>query len=602
MKPAAVTRRWSRLGLRREVLLLLPVVLLLLVVLSVFTLFSYRNGVLRLLAERRAEAARLARGVAQLLAQGRNAPTAELQRIEPLVRGASLLDRDGAVLAAVGEIPNADLPRFLGRRQAESRDALDLDDPNAELVVGVAPLGAAAQRRYVRVDLAGEALAVEVRALRILTPSVLLLDGALVMLALLFLKHLLAPYETLLDRARRAGQAEGGQDEVEFLLSTFERALASLAQRGAADADGEGDLAALERTLSASLQSGLLLLDRRGRVLSLNPVGAELLGLADTSPGQTLEELLAAEPELLVPLAAGVRSGESLARQECTLRGGRTVGFTLHPLRRDDGEARGFLVLFADLTEARRKSEEGRLAESLAQLGELAGGVAHELRNSLATLRGYLTLIERNPEEEALEDYLSEIRRETDHLGRVLEDFLAFARPGSMRLEETPLGALIDRAVADPALAGVAVRVRSTGDRSLRMRIDAQLLERALRNLLHNAAQAEREAGRSGPVEVSVELAAEGIEIAVEDRGAGILPELRDRLFHPFVTGRRGGVGLGLALTQRIVVLHGGRVRLEDRPGGGARATLSLPNDKIVTIGNAAPSIEDPPSGPKGAA
>lgn len=602
MTVATVTRRWSRLGLRREVLLLLPVVLLLLVVLSVFTLFSYRNGVVRLLAERRGEAARLARGLAQLLAEGRNAPTAELRRIEPLVRGASLLDRDGTVLAAVGEIPNADLSRFLGRRQGAGGDALDLDDPNAELIVGVAPLGAGAQRRYVRVDLAGEALAAEVRALRILTPSVLLLDGALVMLALLFLKHLLVPYETLLDRARRVGHAEGDQDEIEFLLSTFERALASLAQRGAGDADGEGDLAALERTLSASLQSGLLLLDRHGRVLSLNPVGAELLGVADASPGQTLEELLAAEPELLAPLAAGVRRGESLARQESTLRGGRTVGFTLHPLRRDDGEARGFLVLFADLTEVLRKSEEGRLAESLAQLGELAGGVAHELRNSLATLRGYLTLIDRNPEEEALEDYLSEIRRETDHLGRVLEDFLAFARPGSMRLEEAPLGALIDRAVADPALAGFAVQVRPAGDRSLRMRIDAQLLERALRNLLHNAAQAEREAGRYGPIEVSVELSAEGVEVAVEDRGAGIQPELRDRLFHPFVTGRRGGVGLGLALTQRIIVLHGGRVRLEDRPGGGARAALFLPADKIVTTGNIPPPVEGSPPVPDSSA
>ena len=121
------------------------------------------------------------------------------------------------------------------------------------------------------------------------------------------------------------------------------------------------------------------------------------------------------------------------------------------------------------------------------------------------------------------------------------------------------------------------------------LRGDPQLLERAVRNLLHNAVQAEREAGRSGPVEVSVVLQPEGVEVAVADRGPGLPAEIRERLFHPFATGRPGGVGLGLALAHRIVVLHGGRIRLEDRPGGGTQALLSFPRDTIVTIGS------DPP-------
>jgi signal transduction histidine kinase len=260
-----------------------------------------------------------------------------------------------------------------------------------------------------------------------------------------------------------------------------------------------------------------------------------------------------------------------------------TVGLTVHPLRRDDGEVRGLLVLFADLTEARRRAEEGRLAESLAQLGEMAGGVAHELRNGLATLRGYLTLIERRPDEDSIADFLSEIRGEADHLERVLQDFLSFARPGTARVQELSLVRLLQRAAADPALDGVAVRVAGE---DVVLRGDPQLLERAVRNLLHNAAQAEREAGRRGPVEVAVALEPEGVEIAIEDRGPGLPEEIRARLFHPFATGRRGGVGLGLALAHRIVVLHGGRIRLDDRPGGGTRALLSFPRDTIVTISN----------------
>jgi signal transduction histidine kinase len=248
---------------------------------------------------------------------------------------------------------------------------------------------------------------------------------------------------------------------------------------------------------------------------------------------------------------------------------------------------RGWLVLFADLTEVQRRAGESRLAESLASLGEMAGGVAHELRNSLATLRGYLTLIERRPDEESIADYLAEIRREADHLERVLQDFLAFARPGTARLEEVDLADLARRAAADPSLAGVEVRVRPAVE--ARLRGDAQLLERALRNLVHNAAQAQAEAGAEGPVEIGIDRLDDGVELAVEDRGPGVSEEVRERLFHPFATGRRGGVGLGLALAHRIVTLHGGRIRLEDRPGGGTRALLFFPADTIVTSGNQEP-------------
>ncbi|HEX4960123.1 MAG TPA: ATP-binding protein, partial [Thermoanaerobaculia bacterium] len=394
-----------------------------------------------------------------------------------------------------------------------------------------------------------------------------------------------------LARARQVGASERGGNEVEVILTAFEQALATLS--AGREAAGEDDIAALERTLSSSLQSGLLLLDREGRVLALNPVGAALLGTELPEPATPLAEVLAGQPELLAALAAAVAEGSSPQRQEHSVHRGRetlTVGLTVHPLRRDDGAVRGHLVLFADLTEVQRQQEEGRLAESLARLGEMAGGVAHELRNSLATLRGYLTLIERRPDEDSIADFLSEIRHEADHLERVLADFLSFARPGTARPVELSLTRLLARAAADPALAGVEVQVRGDPAGDPVLRGDPQLLERAVRNLLHNAAQAEREAGRAGPVEISVALEAEGgVEVAIADRGPGLPAEIRERLFHPFATARPGGVGLGLALAHRIVVLHGGRIRLEDRPGGGTLALLTFPRDTIVTMSNQEP-------------
>jgi signal transduction histidine kinase len=580
-----------RLGLRREVLILLPVALLLLVVLSTFTLLSYRNAIALLAAERQQEAARTAESIADRLAASPRIAVPDplvLRALAPAARGIALVAPGGEAVAELGELPAGGLLEPLGDRLITQPIGIGPNGASPDAVIGFAPLSLAAGRRFVRVDLAAGVLARQRRGLAVLTVAVLAINAGLAVLLLFFLRHLLAPWETLLARARQAGGAGlAEEDEIDFLLGTFDRALTALAVRPGPSA--EDDIAALERTLSASLRSGLLLIDREGHVLALNAVGAALLGTDLAEPGVPLGRVLADQPELLEILTEAVAEGTAPQRQECTVRPGRdasatlTVGLTVHPLRRDDGELRGLLVLFADLTAAQRRAEEGRLAESLAQLGEMAGGVAHELRNGLATLRGYLTLIERRPDEDSIADFLSEIRGEADHLERVLQDFLSFARPGTARVRELSLLRLLQRAAADPALNGIEVHVRGE---EVVLRGDPQLLERAVRNLLHNAAQAESEVGRKGPIEIAVTPEEEGIEIAIEDRGPGLPDEIRARLFHPFATGRRGGVGLGLALAHRIVVLHGGRIRLEDRPGGGTRAVLFFPRDTIVTMSN----------------
>lgn len=580
MTAGAEAVRW-RLGLRREVLILLPVALLLLVVLSTFTLLSYRNAISLLATERQEEAARLARTVAERLAAEPVPDGATLGLLAPSARGVALLDEAGRPLAANGELPLSDLlSPVAGVKVLMPLGVGPQEDTDA--VSGFAPLTGREGGRFVRVDLAAGGLARQLRGLRILSAVVLTINGALVVLVVLFIRHLMAPFERLLERAKEMSRPAAGEGEIEFLVATFERGLAGLAERREDD-----DFAAIERTLVASLQSGLLLLDREACVLAANSLGTELLGIGAFAPGTPVSELLRDQPEMSGLLSGAVLHGGGLQRRECSIRVGevpRILGLTLHPLRRDDGEPRGYLVLFADLTEARQRAEESRLSESLVWLSELAGGVAHELRNSLATLRGYLTLIDRRPADGSIADYLGEIRGEADHLQRVLEDFLSFARPGSARIQEVDLLPLVLRAAADPALGGFGVQVQGA-EPGLRMRGDAQLLERTIRNLLHNAVQAEREAGGSGPVVVRVQEGEDGLEIAVEDRGRGVNPEIRDRLFHPFVTGRAGGVGLGLALAQRIVVLHHGRIRLDEREGGGTRAVIVFPTGSFPSDG-----------------
>lgn len=568
--------RW-RLGLRSEIAVLIPVALLLFVLLSTFTLFAYRNALALLTEERRGEAARLAGALAEHVARGGETRAERLSPFAPTALGVAILDAQARPLSVAGEIETPSLAPPLAGMASDRTAGLGPGGAIPDRVAGFAALGEGSRRRIVRVDLAAETLARQHAAVGILTVVVIAVDAGLMILLVLFTRRALAPYEALLARARQAGGlAREGGDEVTDLVATFERAVTALAQ-----SQPEGDeIQVLERTLTASLQSGLLLLDAQGNVLAVNPVGAALLGVAPPPAGSVpLSRLLGGQPELLRLLQAAVEHGTEIRRAECTIAGpsgAQTLGLTAHPLRREGGAIRGLLVLFADLTEARQRASEDRIAESLAQLAELAAGIAHELRNSLATVRGYLSLVERSRDAEVLATYLQEIRGEADHLERVLDDFLSFARPGSVRMEPFPLARVLARVAADPALAGAPVEL-AAGEAPW-ISGDGQLIERALRNLVRNAA----EANPGGRVEINLQRTEEGWEIAVEDRGPGVPREIRDRLFHPFVTARPGGVGLGLSLSHRIVVMHHGRLRLEDREGGGTRAVLTLPGDLEV--------------------
>ncbi len=597
-------RRPQKLGARREILILLPATLLLLVLISTFTLLSLRSALLRWRDERRDEAGAIAGRLVRELGEegariGLTPGEGLLVRLAEPVRalGGSLgiIDRGGTVIAQVGPFS---APGRAGENSASIAPGPEIATSGplgqeGDLVVARAPLGGAAPGRslVLVVELPGAVLANQLRAVRWLLIFVLPVNAALLLLALFSLQQILGPWERLLARAEQAGSARSkDQDEVDFLLATFERALAGTPGSAPREA-GEDDLAALERTLAPSLQSGLLLLDREGEVLALNELGAELLGLPVVRPGPEagpqVGELLAGRPEVLSLVASAVRSGTGVQRQEVSVlspsggpadgTGGRrvTLGLSIHPLRRVDGDVRGHLVLFADLTAVRQQREHTRVAEGLAQLGEMAAGVAHELRNGLATLRGYLTLIDRRPDGESVAEYLAEMRREADHLERFASDFLEFARPGAARLQPVPLDELVARAARDPALEGVAVRVG--GERDLIALGDEPLLARALRNLLLNAAQAMRRGESDEPLMVEALRTSDGaLAVEISDRGPGLPAEVRDRLYQPFVTGRPGGVGLGLSLAFRIASLHGGTLDLADRAGGGTVATLRL--------------------------
>jgi len=237
--------------------------------------------------------------------------------------------------------------------------------------------------------------------------------------------------------------------------------------------------------------------------------------------------------------------------------------------------------------ELREKNKQLERRERLAALGEMAAGVAHEIRNPLGGIGLYASLLERDlADRPAQQEIARRISAGVQNLESIVRDILAFAGGAEPRFESTCLGAIVDAVVSQAAarIESGGIQLTVDGDlREERAHCDAGQIERALANLLFNAIDA---AGEGGQVWIRQErgrrerAGAGRVAIVVEDNGPGVPAEIAGRIFNPFFTTKHLGTGLGLAIVHRIAEAHGGHVGVELRPGGGARFVLELPAAK----------------------
>jgi two-component system sensor histidine kinase PilS (NtrC family) len=336
----------------------------------------------------------------------------------------------------------------------------------------------------------------------------------------------------------------------------------------------EGDLAAitaLHEAIVQSVASGLVTIDRAGAVTFLNRAGEQITGIsAEVVRGKPAGAWLDA-----------FQPGESRGETDfVNARGERLrLGYTLFPLADASGGPLGKAVIFQDLTGLRAMEEAMKRSELLADLGKLAAGLAHELRNPLASMTGSIELLRGGLQLSAEDARLMDIvLREAARLEQLVSRFLAFSRP------EPPRPAAFDLAEAaretlevfghDPGAARVRFEPR------LRLTMvwgDADQLRQVMWNLLGNAVQAVAAREDGGRVTVTCEPAGAGALLRVEDDGPGIAPEDLAQIFRPFFTRKPRGTGLGLALVQRIVDAHGGSIGVDSVPGRGAQFTVRLP-------------------------
>jgi signal transduction histidine kinase len=329
-----------------------------------------------------------------------------------------------------------------------------------------------------------------------------------------------------------------------------------------------------------SLSSGLLVVASDGRLRILNPAGRRLLNLHETALMRMYRDILPAP--LGEVIEECLRSGEPIIRRQLLVgSAGHSpayLGISVSPLADGLGSSHGVICLFTDLTPVIEMQEQLRLKESLAQVGELTAGIAHEFRNGLATIHGYARLLDLKAVPPPFHPHVQGIRQETEALGEVVTNFLNFARPSQLTLSPIDLRAIADRAAEEVRVEARAHGgdVKITGDFPV-IEGDDVLLRQAFSNLLRNAVEACVDAAIAPQVIVDGHVEAGHVRVLVEDNGPGIPADDRERIFRPFVSTKGRGTGLGLALVQKIIVTHNGRIQVNAAPAGGASFQIVLP-------------------------
>ena len=251
------------------------------------------------------------------------------------------------------------------------------------------------------------------------------------------------------------------------------------------------------------------------------------------------------------------------------------VDTTIVPLLKADGKPHQYLAIRSDITQ--RKAVEQQLADqaALAQLGQLATVVAHEVRNPLAGVKGSLQVLRSRPaidpdDKRVIDVMISRL----DALNNKVEDILRFARPRTPVLDSVDVRPVIIDAMAsaEAAMDGQCAGIQ-VPEATAVVRADREMLRAVLLNLLLNACQS----GSSTPIEVRVGGTGSACAIDIADRGTGFGDTDPEQLFQAFHTTKKSGTGLGLAIVRRLVSLQGGTIVLVPREGGGAVARLTLP-------------------------
>ncbi|MDA3786760.1 MAG: ATP-binding protein [Deltaproteobacteria bacterium] len=328
-----------------------------------------------------------------------------------------------------------------------------------------------------------------------------------------------------------------------------------------------------------SMPAGLITLDRLGRIVSWNAKAAELAGRSFTPLGhQRLDEVFPHWPPDLLDHDPPLLE----APLECLHEHGERIPVKVSGSRLKDQEGRemGTVLILRDISVIRDKESQVERSRRLAALGQMAAGIAHEIRNPLGTLRGFAHYFKGQcGTDESGREYAELMIGEVDRLNHIISALLQFARPRDPDFQEIDPCVLLAKAAHllehDFAAQGQALHLACA--EKMTLQADPDLLLQVLINLLKNSMAAT-------PAEGAVELGAcrekGGVRIWVQDSGTGMSEEEQEKMFDPFFTTKKSGTGLGLAVSHQIIEQHQGRFEVISAPARGTRIDILLPAER----------------------
>ncbi len=350
-------------------------------------------------------------------------------------------------------------------------------------------------------------------------------------------------------------------------------------------------------TFLSGLPDAVVGVDEAFRIILWNAAAEALTGKsARRVQGRTLKEVFPPDSSLARHLAETLRTGESRSEAEAMIDGtdGRLVAVSIvtAPLARGSGNVEAAVAVLRDLSRIRQLEEEVQRGQTLAAVGRMAVGLAHEIRNPLTAIRGAVQLLKNELGDEARwGEYTDVLLKEVDRVNRILEALLDLGRPVQLKPRPVNLHQLLERValLAEEMAASQGVRIVRRYDPSLPpILADEDRVVSVFHNLVRNAIEAMPRGGRvtlttrvsMNPLFAKVDLGTgtrQLVEVQVSDEGEGIPEALRAKIFDPFVTTKQRGLGLGLALCHRILEEHRGAIQIESAPGKGTTVSCFLP-------------------------
>lgn len=332
----------------------------------------------------------------------------------------------------------------------------------------------------------------------------------------------------------------------------------------------------LNNDIVKNISSGLMTINEKGLVSSFNAA-------AESITGKRLEEVYMRPAELIFPFLA--KTNRNTRMEDWYKRPDGKVfflGFSMSPLKNAESEYEGTIVIFQDLTQFKEMEKALKSADRLAAVGRFAAGLAHEIRNPLASISGSVEILGKSLKDSATDKdrkLMDIVLRETDWLNGLITEFLSYARPATPQKTDFDLCGLaaevIESMKQSAEIQNKEISFSFNGSSKTFFSADRSQIRQVLWNLIKNAAEAAPEKGRV-KVEIERQKDPERILLSITDNGSGIPENMKEDIISPFNTTKPKGTGLGLPIVHNIVDSHRGHLFFESSPGE-TRFTVSFP-------------------------